>query len=480
MTQATSDKTQLGNQTWRRHTDPPGLWIFVVIVSVTLHLLGIWLIRFSGSIFSLQQDSASVIPIDFVEVAPVKQTNKSVVSRKSPVKKPPVSSTKPVVRNNSQRNITPKITVGNGIALRDNTAKKKVTPKKQPLLRKSQPARKKATVPSSRVKKQVTQLKRTPRQKPPFSSTVPIRKPQQPLPLFGSKPATRKPQQPLFGSKPATRKPQQPLFGSKPPTRKPPQPLFGSKPATRKPPQPLFGSKPATRKPQQPLFDSKPATRKPQQPLFGSKPPTRKPQQPLFGSKPPTRKPQQPLFGSKPPTRKPPQPLFGSNTPNKNTGNQPWNRPRGDIKLGTGKKLDSNPLPNQPSANVNSQAGLLLVRVNPLSRQDILARKFINPPEVMAKYIGNRANRLDISIRNKYPGLKDAKLIVSLVIDKNGKFEQAHVLSIEPRILAANRSQYQKFLDEHFRNQKFIPASTNSGAKPEVSNLYIRVAIETN
>ena len=380
MTQATSDKTQLGNQTWRRHTDPPGLWIFVVIVSVLLHLLGIWLIRFSGSIFSLQQDSASVIPIDFVEVAPVKQTNKSVVSRKSPVKKPRVSSTKPVIRNNSQRNITPKITVGNGIALRDNTAKKKVTPKKRLRLRKSQPARKKATVPSSRVKKQVTQLKRTPRQKPPFSS----------------------------------------------------------------------------------------------------KPPTRKPQQPLFGSKPPTRKPQQPLFGSKPPTRKPQQPLFGSNTPNKNTGNQPWNRPRGDIKLGTGKKLDSNPLPNQPSANVNSQAGLLLVRVNPLSRQDILARKFINPPEVMAKYIGNRASSLNISIRNKYPGLKDAKLIVSLVIDKNGKFEQAHVLSIEPRILAANRSQYQKFLAEHFRNQKFTPASTNSGAKPEVSNLYIRVAIETN
>ncbi len=412
MTQATSSKTQLGNQAWRRHTDPPGLWISVVIASVILHLLGIWLIRFSGSIFSLQQDSASVIPIDFVEVAPVKQETKSVVSRKSPVKKSPVNSTKPVVSNNPQRKITPKNPVSNGIALRDNTTKQKVTPKKRSPFNTSKPARQRTGVPSSPVKKQVAQSnkpQRATRQKPPVTSNPPARKPQQP-----------------------------------------------------------------------PVNSNTPA-KKPQQPPVTSNTPARKPQQPPVSSNPPARKPQKPPVNSNPPVRKPQKPPVNSNTPTKNTGtNQPWNRSRGDIKLGTGKKLDSNPLPNQPSSNVNSQAGMLLVRVNPLSRQDILARKFRNPPEVMAKYIGNQASTLDISIRDKYPGLKDAKLIVSLVIDKNGKFEQAHVLSIEPQILAVNKSQYQKFFNEHFRNQKFTPASSNTGIKPEVSNLYIRIAVETN
>ncbi|WP_339385948.1 hypothetical protein [Calothrix rhizosoleniae] len=125
---------------------------------------------------------------------------------------------------------------------------------------------------------------------------------------------------------------------------------------------------------------------------------------------------------------------------------------------------------------------MLIIRVNPLSRQAVLAGNFkLNaPPDVMAKYTGNQANTINISIRDKYPGLKAAKLLVSLVIDKNGKFEQASVLSIEPQKLAMNKTQYQNFLDEHFRNQKFIPAVNNNGTKPEVSNLILRIAIETN
>ncbi|WP_088243780.1 hypothetical protein [Calothrix rhizosoleniae] len=131
MTQAISGKNQVSNQAWRRHTDPPGLWLSVVIASVLLHLGGIWLIRFSGVNFALQPDSASVIPIDFVEVAPVKTATKSVVSRKSksPRPKPRVSSTKQVNRNNFDRRVNPRSNVGDGIALTDNTTKKRLFPK---------------------------------------------------------------------------------------------------------------------------------------------------------------------------------------------------------------------------------------------------------------------------------------------------------------------------------------------------------------
>ncbi len=428
MTQVISSKNQFGNQAWRRHTDPPGLWISVVIASVLLHLFGIWLIRFSGSNFSSQQDSASVIPITFVEVAPVQKTTKSVVNRKSPVKKSPVSSIKPVIRNNYDRKITPKSTVGNGIALTDNTTKKKVTPKKRSR-NASKPTTQKTGVPRNPVKKQVTQSNKTQRgtrQNTPANSNTPTKNQQQP------------------------------------PTN----------------------SNTPTKNQQQPPVNSNTPTKNQQQPPVNSNTPAKNQQQPPVNSNTPAKNQQQPPVNSNTPAKNQQQPPVNSNTPSNNTEtNQPWNRSRGDIELGTGQRLGSNPLlpSNQSSSSANNQAGLFLVRVNPLSRQAVLAGKFrFTPPDVMAKYTGNQESILDISIQDKYLGLKTAKLLVSLVIDKNGKFEQALVLNITPQKLAVNKLQYQKFLNEHFRNQKFIPASNNNGTKPDVSNLILNIAIENN
>ncbi len=64
MTQLVTD-----NKTWRRHTDPPGLWVIVMMGSVVLHLLLFWLIR-SSEFARSQQQSSDAVPIEFIETTP--------------------------------------------------------------------------------------------------------------------------------------------------------------------------------------------------------------------------------------------------------------------------------------------------------------------------------------------------------------------------------------------------------------------------
>ncbi|MEH1775906.1 MAG: hypothetical protein V7K64_26615 [Nostoc sp.] len=94
MTPSVADKTPIPAQVWRRHTDPPGLWIFVVISSVSLHLLVFWLMR-SSNAFSLwfPQQNQSAVPIELIDIAP---KTKSIIKSKSTAKtvsSKPLSST---------------------------------------------------------------------------------------------------------------------------------------------------------------------------------------------------------------------------------------------------------------------------------------------------------------------------------------------------------------------------------------------------
>ncbi|MEH2145686.1 hypothetical protein [Nostoc sp.] len=94
MIPSVADKTPIPAKVWRRHTDPPGLWISVVIGSVSLHLLAFWLMR-SSNAFSLwfPQQSQSVVPIELIDIAP---KTKSIIKSKSTAKTvspKPLSST---------------------------------------------------------------------------------------------------------------------------------------------------------------------------------------------------------------------------------------------------------------------------------------------------------------------------------------------------------------------------------------------------
>jgi hypothetical protein len=65
------DKTQEYAKVWRRHTDPPGLWFAIAIVSVALHLLLFWLMRSYS--FSLSRQNQSAIPLEIIEISPQRQ-----------------------------------------------------------------------------------------------------------------------------------------------------------------------------------------------------------------------------------------------------------------------------------------------------------------------------------------------------------------------------------------------------------------------
>ena len=111
MTPSVADKTPIPAKVWRRHTDPPGLWIFFVVSSVSLHLLVFWLMR-SSNAFSLwfPQQNQSAVPIELIDIAP---KTKSIIKSKSTAKivsSKPLSSTQKSVptRSSQTARTTPK------------------------------------------------------------------------------------------------------------------------------------------------------------------------------------------------------------------------------------------------------------------------------------------------------------------------------------------------------------------------------------
>ncbi len=76
MTKSVADKTPIPSQTWRRHTDPPGLWIGVVTGSIVLHLLALWFIRSQINLLQ-QQYSDNAVPIDIVEISPQQESSEA-------------------------------------------------------------------------------------------------------------------------------------------------------------------------------------------------------------------------------------------------------------------------------------------------------------------------------------------------------------------------------------------------------------------
>ncbi|MBW4615091.1 MAG: hypothetical protein KME21_17820 [Desmonostoc vinosum HA7617-LM4] len=87
MTPPIADKTPIPAKIWRRHTDPPGLWVAVIMGSISLHLLVFWLMRSSGFSLRQQQNDEATIPIEIVEIPAQTQP------RAKPVPSKPLSTT---------------------------------------------------------------------------------------------------------------------------------------------------------------------------------------------------------------------------------------------------------------------------------------------------------------------------------------------------------------------------------------------------
>ncbi|WP_267871105.1 hypothetical protein [Nostoc sp. XA010] len=124
-----ADKTPIPSTVWRRHSDPPALWISVIIGSVSLHLLAFWLMR-SSNAFSLwfPQQSQSAVPIELIEIAPKSKSTAKTVSPK------PASATKKFLpaRSSQTARTTPRNQNFGTINPADNLQQKKQTYASQP------------------------------------------------------------------------------------------------------------------------------------------------------------------------------------------------------------------------------------------------------------------------------------------------------------------------------------------------------------
>ncbi|MBL1199337.1 MAG: hypothetical protein FWK04_09655 [Nostoc sp. GBBB01] len=411
MEPSVADKTPIPAKVWRRHTDPPGLWISVTVASVSLHLLVFWLLMRSSNIFILwfPQESQSTIPIELIDVAPPKKSTSKSQSTAKIVSPKKLSSTQKSVAART----TPKNQNSTAIKSADNLQSQRKTDisptNNQPFLQK-------------KVPKPIPTPTATP------TPTIPV----------GNLPWNRRQDlklgkgTPLPSGLPSTPTPQT--------TPTPPRGTTPT-PTPQTTPTPPRGTTPT------------PTGQMPPTPPSGSAP------------TPPGQIPPTPT-GQIPPT----PPGQTSPTP---TGQIPPTPPR-----------ETTPTPPGQTSPTSTQGASVAI-VAPLLRDEvsnlIKSGKFIQDglPDAIAVYRGSNTKQFDPSFLPQNSGLQPAQLLASLVIDRNGNFQQAIVLEIQPATLGSEKSTYEQILNQIFRTENFLPAQNQDGTKPDFSNLYVRIKIQS-
>ncbi|MEH1786142.1 hypothetical protein [Nostoc sp.] len=377
MTPSVADKTPIPAKVWRRHTDPPGLWISVVVGSVSLHLLVFWLMR-SSNAFSLwfPQQSQSAIPIELIDIAP---KTKSIIKSKSTAK---TVSSKPL--SSPQKSVPAAHPLQTG----------RTTPRNQDfgVINSTDNPQKKSRTDASQTNRKLFRRQIVPRPKPTPTATP------KPTPTATPKPT------PTATPKPTPTVP----VGNLPWKRRQEIKLGKGRP--------LPAGIPSNRPVLEPENRETPAT----------------------------------------PTRETPA------TPTRET--------------------PATPTRETPATPIG---GASVAIVAPLSRDEVISliqsRGFRQDalPDVIALYKGSNTKQLDSSFLVQNSGLKPAQILASLIIDSNGNFKQAVVLEIQPAALQSEKTTYEQVLNEVFKTENFLPAHNNDGKKPGLSNLYIRVTIQT-
>jgi hypothetical protein len=386
MTPLVADKTPIPAKVLRRHTDPPGLWISVVIGSVSLHLLVFWLMR-SSNTFSLwfPQQNQSAIPIELIDIAPQTKSTAKTVSPKR------LSSTQKSVpvRLSQTARTTPKTQDFGAINSTDNLQIKRKTNASQT----NKQRLKQKTVPTPTPTPTVPQTNNQRFRQKTVPKAIPI-----PTPTPTPTPTVPQTNNQRFRQKTVPT-----------PTPTPTVPV---------------SNLPWNRRTKITLGTETPL-------------PTGIPSEPPVKETPPT------------PTRETPP------APTPNTETSPTSTPGGSIAI-----------------------------VAPLGRDEvnnlIKTRRWQQdaPLDAIAQYKGSNTKQLDSSFLPQNLGLKPAKLLANLIIDRNGKFREAVVLEIEPATLQNEKSTYQQVLNQVFQTENFVAGHNNDGKKPDLSDLYVWIKIQ--
>ncbi|MEH2237558.1 hypothetical protein [Nostoc sp.] len=428
MTPSVADKTPIPAKVWRRHTDPPGLWISVVIGSVSLHLLAFWLMR-SSNAFSLwfPQQSQSVVPIELIDIAPkTKSITKSKSTAKTVSPKPLSATQKSVLARSPQTaRTTPRNQDFGAINSADNLQQKSRTYASQPNSKLFRQQR----VPTATPKPTVT-----------------------PKPIATSKPTvTPKPT--------ATSKP---TVTPKPIATPTPRVLVGNLPWNRRQEIKMGKGTPLpTGIPSNPPVSEAENRETPRTPTRETpRTPTRE-----TPSTPTRETPRTPTRETpRTPTRETPS------TPTRETPSTPTR------ETPSTPTRETPPTPTE-GASVAIVAPLLREQVSNLIQSGRLRQDAL--PDVIALYKGSNTKQVDSSFLPRDSEVKPAQILASLVIDRNGNFQQALVIEIEPATLQSEKSTYERVLNDVFKTENFLPAHNNDGTKPGLSNLFVRIKIQS-
>ncbi|MBD2343647.1 hypothetical protein [Anabaena subtropica] len=428
MTTSVADKTPIPAKVWRRHNDPPGLWFAIAIGSFSLHLLVFWLIRSSNAVgLWFPQQNQIAVPIELIEISP--QTNSTdkpaspqpQQSVRTPTAEPvpPTSSTQDseIVNSGEQSQAE----INNNVA-QSNT---EVFPELE---------------------------------------TTPTPEPEQ-TPIPETEPATTPTPEPEQTPIPETESATTPT----PETEPEPTPI----------PTVPVGELPWNRREEIELGQGTP--------LPSVTPPVT-PEQLQESDEVEEQTPRDSEDASTTPTGETTNTPSQENSSNINgeTANTPSedNSPTPSEETAKIPTEQYTPTPSEEPANTstednssNSTARGAIATLIPVAESE--ARQLVNDlPEVLSAYQGSLTKTVDSSYLPGDSAIKPAQLLASLVIDKDGNFQQAIVLEIEPTDLQVNKSSYEQLMNDLFRNENFTPGHNRDGTKPDFSNFFVRITIE--
>ncbi|NMG09171.1 hypothetical protein [Brasilonema sp. UFV-L1] len=433
MTQSVADKTPLPDKAWRRHTDPPALWIAVATISITLHLLLFWLLRsYSHNLLS-RQSSSNPIPIDFVEISsqPKASSNtKPVLSKrvstteKSSVVRSPKSAT--------QENLTPKSTStvedSNAIALTNpNEAKT------------SQPPQKDTTEQSS--KRQVILSP---------EDTQPLPQPVETLQPTPEQTQPEPPPQPTPEVTPQAQQPQPTPEQTQP--ELPPQPTPEITPQAQQPqptPEPTTASdNPEPQNQANQELDEQNQASNPQNNTTNSPPPDSS-----------AETPEEPKLSNE--STESPSPLPG--------------QPDEQVIVGQETPLPQLAPPVKPEQSPldEPKAGGVALATWDIEADAVKRDIQDNPPQIVGDI---KEKELDSLALNTELGEQPIEFKVVLLIDSDGNFNSLTLYDLKTPEPQA--TQYREYAEKIFKDQKFIPASSDNGNKPPLGQLVVNIKIQ--
>lgn len=432
MTQLLFDKSSISDKTWRGNTDSPGLWIAIIVSSVALHLLLFWWMY--AKVFSrFQQHSSSVTAIELVDISPKshsKTRSKSIVKRVSPNRQ---STTRRSVSASLPKQVTPlkQVTPENltplpplesedrsAIAFAKNkqaiASQHHTQARSEKLVKKTALTALKHKVHSEPINKPELTPLKTPQTRERVSTKIAIKTPIHKVALTPSKTPVHKNLEPT-------------------PSPKTPD---NKKLVTTSPPQTHLNPNPDTSDPQDPLSDQQ------NQHL-----PLSDPIDPTSNSSPATGEQESP-------------PVKNGETIKEVPKNRAGETPRTET-----------PHPMKEAPQTPTESRLLATwNIEPnLVKKDI--------PDNPAQPIdSSREKPLSFVVPKSEVGTQLVKFQVLLIIDNQGNLVQT--LIPDPRIAEPKASQYLKYAQAIFKDQKFIPASSNNGTKPSISELYVQITIQ--